>query len=106
MVERARSSPSLPVSLLARSAGRSRRRASLTQSARPIMTRHNPIYIPRNHLVEQTIQAAVEREDFAPFDELTPPSLPVRSMNSPSMRPIRSPPKDEGAGARVTFRDT
>jgi uncharacterized protein YdiU (UPF0061 family) len=30
----------------------------------------NPAYIPRNHRVEAVIQAAVEREDFAPFDEL------------------------------------
>jgi uncharacterized protein YdiU (UPF0061 family) len=30
----------------------------------------NPVYIPRNHRVEAVIQAAVERNDFAPFDEL------------------------------------
>ena len=30
----------------------------------------NPIYIPRNHLVAAVIDAAVEREDFAPFENL------------------------------------
>ena len=30
----------------------------------------NPKYIPRNHRIEQLIAAAVEREDFAPFEEL------------------------------------
>jgi uncharacterized protein YdiU (UPF0061 family) len=30
----------------------------------------NPAYIPRNHLVEEAIAAAVEREDLAPFETL------------------------------------
>ena len=30
----------------------------------------NPAFIPRNHRVEQAIQAAVEREDFTPFANL------------------------------------
>jgi uncharacterized protein YdiU (UPF0061 family) len=30
----------------------------------------NPIYIPRNHLVQAAIDAAVERRDFQPFEEL------------------------------------
>ncbi|WP_322517328.1 YdiU family protein [Rhodopseudomonas palustris] len=30
----------------------------------------NPAYIPRNHRVEAVIRAAVDRNDFAPFDEL------------------------------------
>jgi serine/tyrosine/threonine adenylyltransferase len=30
----------------------------------------NPLFIPRNHLVEAVIQAAVTREDFGPFEEL------------------------------------
>ncbi|TPQ43250.1 hypothetical protein C2U72_28165, partial [Prosthecomicrobium hirschii] len=30
----------------------------------------NPIYIPRNHLVEAVIEAAVDRDDFAPFHRL------------------------------------
>lgn len=30
----------------------------------------NPIFIPRNHLVEQMISAAVEKHDMGPFEEL------------------------------------
>lgn len=34
------------------------------------MFAHNPVYIPRNHLIEEAIQAAVERNDFQPFHRL------------------------------------
>lgn len=34
------------------------------------MRQVNPAYIPRNHRVEQMIVAAVERGDYAPFEEL------------------------------------
>jgi uncharacterized protein YdiU (UPF0061 family) len=37
---------------------------------RAAMRAANPAYIPRNHRVEAVIEAAVERSDFAPFDEL------------------------------------
>ena len=37
---------------------------------RAAMQTVNPAYIPRNHRVEAVIEAAVERDDFAPFDEL------------------------------------
>ena len=30
----------------------------------------NPAFIPRNHRIEAMIEAAVDREDFAPFDQL------------------------------------
>jgi serine/tyrosine/threonine adenylyltransferase len=35
------------------------------------MRRVNPAYIPRNHRIEQIINAAVERDDFGPFEELS-----------------------------------
>ena len=34
------------------------------------MRKVNPMFIPRNHLVEAVIQAAVERQDFQPFEDL------------------------------------
>jgi uncharacterized protein YdiU (UPF0061 family) len=34
------------------------------------MRRVNPAYIPRNHRVEAVIAAAIEREDFAPFERM------------------------------------
>jgi serine/tyrosine/threonine adenylyltransferase len=30
----------------------------------------NPAFIPRNHLVEAALDAAVQRQDFQPFEEL------------------------------------
>jgi uncharacterized protein YdiU (UPF0061 family) len=40
------------------------------QERREAMRRVNPAFIPRNHRVEQVIGAAIEREDFAPFEEM------------------------------------
>jgi uncharacterized protein YdiU (UPF0061 family) len=37
---------------------------------RTAMLAVNPAFIPRNHRVEAVIQAAIQRNDFAPFDEL------------------------------------
>lgn len=34
------------------------------------MRRVNPAFIPRNHLVAEAIDAAVERQDFQPFEEM------------------------------------
>ncbi len=35
-----------------------------------VMQRANPCYIPRNHLLEQALEAAVYRQDMQPFDAL------------------------------------
>ncbi len=51
-------------------------RARLEFEGRPVeeiaaaMRLVNPMYIPRNHLVQEVIEAAVERQDFGPFEEL------------------------------------
>jgi uncharacterized protein YdiU (UPF0061 family) len=37
---------------------------------RAAMRRVNPAFIPRNHRVEEVIEAAEERQDFAPFEQL------------------------------------
>ena len=54
-------------------AGRWRQRLSEeTQSAaerHDLMRSVNPVFIPRNHRVEAIIEAAVRRDDFAPFEE-------------------------------------
>jgi uncharacterized protein YdiU (UPF0061 family) len=39
-------------------------------AARRLIRQSNPLYIPRNHLVEEVITAAVEQQDFAPFEAL------------------------------------
>jgi len=42
-----------------------------TPAARAAMMRTvNPAFIPRNHRIEAVIQAAVGRDDYAPFEEL------------------------------------
>jgi uncharacterized protein YdiU (UPF0061 family) len=41
------------------------------QDRRALMLSVNPAYIPRNHLVEEMIKAAVERQDYAPFGEMS-----------------------------------
>jgi uncharacterized protein YdiU (UPF0061 family) len=47
-------------------------RESMAPMARAeAMRRVNPAYIPRNHRIEQLIAAALERGDFAPFEELS-----------------------------------
>ena len=40
------------------------------QERAALMRRSNPAFIPRNHLVEAVIHAAITREDFQPFEEL------------------------------------
>jgi serine/tyrosine/threonine adenylyltransferase len=50
----------------ARSAAESRSAAERAAAMRAV----NPRYIPRNHRIEELIQAAVERNDFSPFNTL------------------------------------
>ncbi|HEX8363632.1 MAG TPA: YdiU family protein [Longimicrobium sp.] len=40
------------------------------ETRRAAMLAANPAYIPRNHRVEAVIRAAVDRNDFAPFEEM------------------------------------
>ena len=57
----------------------------------------NPAFIPRNHRVEQALDAAIEREDFSPFaDLLTVLSRPNEDRQG--VADYADPPK---AGERV-----
>src|SRR6185437_14008263 len=40
------------------------------QERQAAMRAVNPAFIPRNHRVEAVIRAAVDRDDYAPFEEL------------------------------------
>lgn len=40
------------------------------EQRKTLMRGVNPAYIPRNHLVEEMIQAAIERDDYAPFETM------------------------------------
>src|SRR3954453_7152782 len=59
---------------------------------RTAMRTGNPAFIPRNHRVEAVIEAAVNRDDFAPFEEL----LTVLSMpyeDQPALAAYAEPPQ-------------
>jgi uncharacterized protein YdiU (UPF0061 family) len=65
---------------------------------RQAMQRVNPAFIPRNHRIEAVIQAAMNRDDYAPFEELvTVLSKPFEEQ--PSFAAYADPPE---AGQRVT----
>ncbi|MGQ7793022.1 protein adenylyltransferase SelO [Faunimonas sp. B44] len=54
----------------------------------------NPAFIPRNHRVEAVIRAAVDREDFAPFEELLA-VLADPYRDQPAFAHYADPPKPE-----------
>jgi uncharacterized protein YdiU (UPF0061 family) len=71
-------------------------RARLVNEAEPAVAMRavNPAFIPRNHLVEAALAAAVERSDFQPFDEL----LDVLSrpyVDDPALALYATPPREE-----------
>jgi len=46
------------------------REGATPQMRRAAMAAVNPLFIPRNHRVEAVIEAAIARQDYAPFEEL------------------------------------
>ena len=61
---------------------------------RAAMRAVNPAFIPRNHRVEAIIEAAVNRDDFAPFEELlTVLSKPYEDQ--PEFAAYAEPPQPE-----------
>jgi serine/tyrosine/threonine adenylyltransferase len=61
---------------------------------RSAMRAANPAYIPRNHRVEEVIQAAVNREDFGPFETLLT-VLAKPYDDQPDFLRFTNPPKPE-----------
>jgi uncharacterized protein YdiU (UPF0061 family) len=61
------------------------------------MRRVNPAFIPRNHRVEELIAAAVEKDDFAPFERLL--DAVTRTFDDregePEIAALATPPKPE-----------
>ncbi len=56
------------------------------------MRRTSPLFIPRNHRVEEAIQAAVEAEDYQPFRDLL--SVVTRPFDDhPELAHLAEPPK-------------
>jgi serine/tyrosine/threonine adenylyltransferase len=78
------------------SAWAERWRARLAQETEPaaVMRAANPAFIPRNHLVEAAITAAVERSDYQPFEDLLQ-VLARPYQDDPALALYATPPKDE-----------
>jgi serine/tyrosine/threonine adenylyltransferase len=80
----------------------------LSDETQPAEARHaimraaNPMIIPRNHLVEEAIAAAVESGDFAPFEELV--AVVAAPYREHAVR-FRTPPRPEQV-VRATFCGT
>jgi uncharacterized protein YdiU (UPF0061 family) len=67
---------------------------------RQMMRAANPAFIPRNHRVEEMITAAVERQDFAPFETLlTVLARPYEDQ--PDFARYAEPPEGGGRGYRT-----
>jgi uncharacterized protein YdiU (UPF0061 family) len=64
----------------------------------------NPAFIPRNHRVEEAIEAAVEQEDLAPFEQLIE-VLASPYEDQPSYQPYAEPPRPDQI-VRETFCGT
>lgn len=79
-------------------AGQWRQRISLEaqdgESRRAAMRAVNPAFIPRTHRLEAAIQAAVERDDFAPFNELVG-VLSSPYKDQPAFSRYADPPRPE-----------
>ena len=64
----------------------------------------NPVFIPRNHLVEEALKAAVEQHDFAPFQQLV--DILERPFTCrPELARYATPPRPEQV-VRQTFCGT
>ncbi len=64
----------------------------------------NPLYIPRNHLIEEVIEAAVRQSDFQPFHQLVD-VLAKPCEYQPGMSTYALPPRPEQV-VRQTFCGT
>ncbi len=82
---------------------RTRQTQSLTESAE-LMRAHNPAVIPRNHKVEEALEAASDKDDFSVIQRL------LKVLESPYDRTLDQPeyqtPADSDAPAYQTFCGT
>jgi uncharacterized protein YdiU (UPF0061 family) len=69
-----------------------------------LMQRSNPALIPRNHRIEQAIDAAVQRGDFGPFETLNA-ALAEPYVERPEHAELAEPPRPEER-VRATFCGT
>ena len=60
-----------------------------------VLLANNPVYIPRNHLVEEAIQAAVKHKNFAPFHKMVACLEKPFDYNAENPRAGQAPRPDE-----------
>ena len=90
--------------LLARWRERLAHESQSAEARRIAMSAVNPAYIPRNHQIEAMIQAAVQRDDFTPMDELL--TVLSRPYNGhPGLERYAAPPEPHEE-VRATFCGT
>jgi serine/tyrosine/threonine adenylyltransferase len=75
-------------------AARWRGRLAAEKQPAGVMRAANPAFIPRNHLVEAALAAAVERSDFQPFEDLLA-ALSRPFDDQPGLAHYAMPPRDE-----------
>ena len=75
-----------------------------TEARGAAMRAVNPAFIPRNHLVEAALNAAIEREDFAPFEELL--AVVTQPFEDQAGFERYAAPPVEGERVRQTFCGT
>jgi uncharacterized protein YdiU (UPF0061 family) len=81
--------PTGPTQWLARWRERMARDAMGDRQRAEAMRLANPVYIPRNHLIEEAIHAAADRDDFAPFETL------LQVLSHPYKKQARVPERYE-----------
>jgi len=80
------------------------REPATIEARREAMLQANPLFIPRNHLIEAAIEAAVEREDFGPFETLH--AVLARSFEAQPGREDHARPPEMHERVLATFCGT
>lgn len=84
--------------------GRLAEEPGTAEQRQEMMRSANPLFIPRNHLVEEVISAAVERNDYEPFETIVA-ILSRPFEEQPGSERFRLPPRPEEI-VRETFCGT
>ena len=97
--------PAAPAAWLARWRERTAREPAAGSERRAAMARVNPLYIPRNHRVEEALAAASERGDLAPFERLLE-AIARPFDERPGFAPYAEPAPPEVTARYQTFCGT
>jgi uncharacterized protein YdiU (UPF0061 family) len=74
---------------------RLKRQSDSREASRRLMNAHNPAVIPRNHKVEEALEAAVERADYSVLEKLLEVlSRPYQDPPEPGGYHLPAPPSD------------